>query len=203
MSGNTDKYWDDLGIAWRAIDVDVDVVMPRLQSRLRRQSLLIRTALVLGLPTASFAIVLGALTVWWGWSSSTWNFVTRGIAIGVIAALALKTLLSLASVRDSADARALMDMLDLAIRRARTTLVTIHVALSACAVAAVLGGIGAVIRTHAGNPPALSPVVDVALLALVVVTLLVYRQLTSAGLAKLCFLTQALASDLAHTKKDV
>jgi len=202
MSGNTDKYWDDLGVAWRAIEVNVDVVMPRLRSRLRRQSLLIRTALVLGLPIATFAIVLGALTVWSGWSSSTWNFVTRGIAIGVIGALALKTLVPLVSVRDAADARALTDMLDLAIRRARTTLVTIHVALSACVIAAVLGGIGAFIRTRAGSPPALSPVVDVAVLALVAATLVLYRQRTSDSLAQLRFLTQALASDSSHAKKD-
>ena len=201
MNGDTDKYWDDLGIAWRAIDVDASVVMPRLQSRLRRQSLLIRTALVLGLPMASLAIVLGALTVWWGWSSSTWNFVTRGIAIGVVGALTLKTLLSLASVRDSADARALTDMLTLAIRRARTTLVTIHMALAACAFAAVLGAIGAVIRTRAGNPPALSPIVDIAMLALVVATLFAYRQRTSDGLAKLRFLSHAIASDSSHTTK--
>ena len=201
MSGDTDKYWDDLGIAWRAIDVDASLVMPRLQSRLRRQSLLIRTALVLGLPTASLAIVLGGLTVWWGWTSSTWNFVTRGIAIGVIGTLALKTLLSLASVRDSADARALADMLNLAIRRARTTLVMLHVALAACAIAAVVGAIGAVIRTRAGNPPALSPIVDIALLALLVATLLAYRQRTSNSLAKLRFLSRAIAADSSHTTR--
>ena len=201
MSEDTDKYWDDLGVAWRAIDVDVDVVMPRLHARMRRQSLLIRTALVLGLPMASFAIVLGLLTVWWGWSSSTWNFVTRGIAVGVAGALALKTLLSLASVRGSADAQALTDMLDLAVRRARTTLAVIHMALFACALAAVLGAMGTVIRARSGNPPALSPVVDVVLLALVAATLLGYRQRTSDGLAKLRFLTKVIASDSSRTSR--
>jgi vacuolar-type H+-ATPase subunit I/STV1 len=195
MTGHSDKYWDDLGVAWRAIEVDVDVVRPRLQSRLRRQSLLIRTALVLGVPLAACGLVLGALTVWWGWTTATWNFVARGVAIGIIAALALTGLFSLVSVRGSADARALAEMLALAVRRARATLAVIRVGLLSCAIAAVFGVIGAVIRTRAGRPPALSPVVDVALLVLVTVVLLVYRGRAKVTLAKLRYLAQAIASD--------
>jgi hypothetical protein len=201
MTGEPDKYWDDLGIAWRAMDVDVDVVMPRLRSRLQRQSLLIRSGLLLGVPLASCAIVLGALTIWWGWTSSTWNFVTRGIAIDVVAALALQVLLSLVSVRDSADARALTDMLDLAIRRARRTLVAIHVALSACAIAAVLGLIGAVIRTRSGTPPALSPVIDVAVLVLVAAILLAYRSRIVDRLGRLRYLTKVITPGSSHETK--
>jgi hypothetical protein len=175
--------------------VDVDVVKPRLQSRLRRQSLLIQTALVLGVPLAAAGLVLGALTVWWGWTTATSNFVIRGVAIGIVAALALTTLLSLVSVRASADARALAEMLALAIRRARTTRAVIRVGLFSCAIVAVFGVIGAVIRTRAGRPPALSPVVDVAVIVLVAVILLLYRGRTNVTLAKLRYLEQAIASD--------
>lgn len=194
MTGHSDKYFDDLGVAWRAIEVNADVVAPRLQSRLRRQSLLIRAALWFGLPLASGGIVLGALTVWWGWTTASWNFVTRGVAVGIVAALALTTLLSLVSVRASADTRALSEMIALAIRRARTTLTAIRVALLSCAIAGVLGVIGTVIRTRTGSPPALSPVVDVTLLVLVVVILLVYRQRTNVTLAKMRYLEQLVAS---------
>jgi hypothetical protein len=193
MTGHSDKYWDDLGVAWRAIEIDIDAVTPRLRSQLRRQSLLIRAALVLGVPLAACGIVLGALTVWWGWTTETWNFVTRGIAIGVVSALVLKTLVSFVSIRTDADARALAEMLDLAIRRARTTAVVIRVGLFSCAIAAVLGTVGAVIRTRAARPPALSPVVDVVVLVLVTAILLLYRQHTSVRLAKLRHLQEAIA----------
>ncbi|HUK36717.1 MAG TPA: hypothetical protein VLV86_22535 [Vicinamibacterales bacterium] len=194
MTGDVDKYFDDLGVAWRAIEIDADVVRPRVQARLRRQSLTIRTALMLGVPLAVCGIALGALTVWWGWTTATWNFVTRGIAIGVISVLAVKALVSLAAVRTSADARTLSEMLELTIRRARSTLVVIHVGLLSCAIAVVLGVIGAVIRTRAGRPPALSPVMDVAILALAAVILLVYRQRATVGLARLRYVAGVISS---------
>jgi hypothetical protein len=195
MNEHSEKYWDDLGVAWRAIDVNIDVVTPRLRSRLRRQSFLIRAAFVIGVPLATCAIVLGALTIWWGWATAAWNFVIRGTAIGIVATLLLKALLSFASIRTDADARALAEMLDLAIKRARTTVAVIRVGLFMCASATVLGIVGAVIRTRAGNPPALSPVVDVAVLMLVTVIVLVYRQRARVTLAKLRHLKQAIESN--------
>jgi hypothetical protein len=195
MTGSSDKYFDDLGVAWRAIEIDAGIVAPRLRSRLQRQSVLIRMALVLGVPVAAGGIVLGGLTVWWGWTSGTLNFVVRGVAIGVVAALALVTLLSLVSVRASDDAQALAEMIALAIQRARTTLTAIRVGLLACAIAATFGVIGAVIRTRGGKPPALSPIVDIAILVLVTVILLAYRQRTNVTLAKMHYLERAIASD--------
>lgn len=194
MTEQPDKYWDDLGIAWRAIEVDVDALTPRLQSRLRRQSFLIGVALGLGVPMAVGGIVLGAVTVWWGWTGAVWNFVTRGIAVVVIAGLAMTALLSIVSIRGN-DARALAEMVDLAIRRASASLAVIRIGLLSCAIAAVLGVIGAVIRTRAGSPPALSPAVDVAVLGLVTVILLAYRQRANATLAKMRYLEHAIASN--------
>jgi hypothetical protein len=195
MTESSDKYFDDLGVAWRAIEIDVGVVATRLRSRLQRQSLLIRAALVLGVPLAACGMVLGALTVWWGWTTATWNFVTRGVAIGIVATLALVTSLSLVSVRASDDAQALAEMIALAIRRASRTLTAIRVGLLACAIAATFGVIGAVIRTRGGKPPALSPIVDIAILVLVTVILLAYRQRTNVTLAKMRCLEQAIARD--------
>jgi hypothetical protein len=195
MSGPSENNWDDLGVAWRAIDVDINVVTPRLQSRLRRQSLFIRAVLLLGVPLLACGIVLGALTVWWGWRTVMWNFVIRGVAIGIIATLALTALLSLLSIRGSDHARALSEMIELAIRRARASLAVIRIGLLSCAIAGGLGVVGAVVRTRAGKPPALSPVVDVVVLVLVTVILLAYRHRAGVTLAKLRYLKQAIASD--------
>jgi vacuolar-type H+-ATPase subunit I/STV1 len=201
MTERSDKYFDDLGVQWRAIAVDVTVVAPRLHSRIRRQSFLIQAALLLGVPIAACGIVLGAVTVWWGWTTATWNFVTRGIAIGVIASLALTMLSSLVSVRSGSGARALTDMLALAIQRAQATLAAVRIGLLSCAIAAALGVAGAVIRARAGRPPALSPVVDLAVLVLVTVILLAWRQRTALTLGKLRYLEQALASEASDDKE--
>ncbi len=192
MTEQPDAYWDELGVAWRAMEVDIAAVTPRLRSRLRRQSLCIRLALAAGAPIAISGVVVGALTVWWGFVTATWNFVVRGIAIGVVAAIGLRMLWSLVPVRGHADARALGEMLDLAVRRARTTLVALRVGLFCCAFAAVLGVAGAIIRTRAGAPPALSPVADVVVLGLVAVILLVGRQRTVASIARLEYLARAV-----------
>ena len=195
MNEHAEKYWDELGVAWRAIEVKADVVGPRLQARLRRQSLLIQSALAAGIPLGALGIVLGVMTIRVGWVTGAWYFIARGTAIGIIAALALTTSVTLVAVRANSDARALAEMLDLAIRRARASLLVIRVSLLSCAIAAALGVVGAVFRTRAGRPPALSPIVDVAVLLLIAVSLLVYRQRTTASLSKLLYLEELVASN--------
>ena len=194
MTEQADKYWDELGVAWRAIELDAEVIGPRLQSRLRRQTLLIWSALVAGVPLGAAGILLGVMTIRIGWVTGAWYFVARGTAIGIIAALALTTSLALVSVRADADARALADMLGLAVKRARKSLLVIRVSLLSCVIAAALGIVGTVFRIRAGRPPALSPVVDVAVLVLVAVSLLVYRQRTTADLARLRYLSEVVAA---------
>jgi hypothetical protein len=195
MTTRDDAYWDELGVAWRALNPDTDVLAPRLKARLRRQSLLIRAGVVTGLPLSAAGVILGALTIWSGWTTATWNFVTRGIAIGAMSVLLAIAVSVLLPVRASDAARAVSDMLDLAIARAQRTLVTIRLGFYACIVAAVFGLVGAAIRTHLMRPPRLLPVVDVTVLAMITLGLFLWARHTRTSLAKLRALKHALGVD--------
>jgi len=119
MTTPRDAYWDELGIAWCAIKPEVNVIAPRLKARLRRQSLLITAGLVIGLPLSAAGLLLGALTIWSGLTTGTWNFVTRGLAIGVISAIVAIAVSLLLPVRASEAARALSEMIDHLRQRSR------------------------------------------------------------------------------------
>ena len=59
MTTPRDAYWDELGIAWCAIEPEVNAMTPRLEARLRRQSLLITAVLILGLPLIVAGMLVG------------------------------------------------------------------------------------------------------------------------------------------------
>jgi hypothetical protein len=191
MTESSDAYWDELGVAWCAIDPDISVVAQRLGARLRRQSRWITAALVIGLPLGAAGVLLGATTIWSGWHSGTWNFVTRGIAIIAMSAILTLAVSSLLSVR-SGGAGGLSEMIDLAVGRAQRTLVLIRAGLYACAIAAVFGLVGTAIRTHLAAPPRMSPIVDLAVLALVALALFLYGRQVKVELWKYRTLRGAL-----------
>jgi hypothetical protein len=195
MTTRDDAYWDELGVEWRAVNPDPDVIGPRLKSRLRRQSLLIRVGLITGLLLSAGGVILSLITISMGWTTGTWNFVTRGIAIGAISGLLTMAVSVLLPVRGSDAARAVSDLLDLAIARAQRTLVTIRLGFYACIVAAVFGLVGAAIRTHLTRPPRLLPVVDVTVVATVTLGLFLWARHTRTSLAKLRALKHALGVD--------
>lgn len=173
MTRPSDAYWDELGIAWCAMDPDINVISPCLEARLRRQSRWITAGLWLGLPISAAGLLLAVFTIWSGWSSGAWNFVIRGIAIGAIStvfAIAVASLLPL-NARDAT--RSLPDMIDLAMNRARRALVLIRLGLFACAFAAIAGGVGTAIRVHFTGPPRMSPIIDMVVLALAAMVLFV------------------------------
>jgi vacuolar-type H+-ATPase subunit I/STV1 len=190
----TDAYWDEWGVAWCAINPDINVITPRLKSRLRRQSFFIVASLVLGFLFAATGFLVGIVTIWRGWSTSTWNFVTRGIAIVAIAGILSMAASLLLPFRASDNARALSEMIDLAIARAERTLITIRLGFYACAVAAVLGLAGTVIRAYLTRPPRMSPVIDLAVLAIFALGLFLYARHVRVNLAKFKCLKQALAT---------
>lgn len=190
-----DAYWDDLGVAWRAMESDLERITPRLQARLRRQSFVISAALALGAPLSVAGIALGAATIWRGWTTGTWNFVTRGIAITVISALLISALAPLLPYRAHTGMRSLSDMLDIAIARIRRILFLIRGALAACVIAAAFGIAGAEIRTHAGSPPRLSPMIDLIIVALIVSILWLYKRTLSAEGRKFEFLRRTLGAN--------
>jgi MFS family permease len=193
MTATTDAYWDDLGVAWSAINPDINVIMPRLKYRLRRQSFLIGAGIGLGIVLAVGGFIIGAATLWRGWTTDTWNFVTRGIAVLAISVLLSIAVSLLLAVRASTDVKTLAEMLDLAIARAERTLKTIRLGFHACAVAAVFGLVGTAVRAYLSRPPSLSPIIDVAALAIFALGLFLYGRYTSVDLAKFRYLKRALA----------
>jgi hypothetical protein len=195
MTIPSDAYWDELGIAWRAIKPEINVLMPRLQARLHRQSLFISLGLIAGLPLSGAGFILGLFAIWSGWTSGTWNFVIRGIAIGVISIILGVATSLLVPVRANKAARAFSDMIDLSIARSQRILLTLRLAFCACVVAAVLGLMGSVVRTQLTRPPHLSPIVDVMVLALCALGLDLYSRQIKLGLEKMRYLRRTLVLD--------
>lgn len=190
-----DAYWDNLGVAWRAIDPDVERMAPRLQARLRRQSVAITTVLVLGIPLCSAGIVLGVFTIWCGWTTETWNFVTRGIAIVLVLALVLRALASSLPFGAHKDIQSLSDMLEIASARIKRNQFLVHTAIVVCVIAAVFGVVGTVIRTRAGSSPRLSPIIDLIIIALIVSFLWLYGRTVSVESRKFEYLRRTLGAN--------
>ena len=190
-----DDYWDDLGVAWRAINPDVSVIAPRIEVRVRRQSALIVATLAIGLPLSAIGFGLGVFTIWRGWTTGSWNFATRGAAIVTIAILIAIAMVSLLGVRGSRAAAPVSAMLDLSIARAQRALIVIRLGMAACAVAAVLGLVGTAIRSRLSGPPLMSPIVDLVLLALTALGLFAWERIIRLRVGQLRAVKHAIDSD--------
>jgi hypothetical protein len=186
MSSN-DVFWDELGVAWRAIDPQPSVIGPKLKTRLRRQAAAVLGIAIVGVPLSIGGLVLGIYTVWIGWSHGIWNFLSRGVAL-----IAISSLLATAawSRRGSGrvDSGSLVGMLDLGIVQAERFGRVVQAGYWACGVAAALGLIGYGIRVHFYRPPAMSPIEPLLLLALVVIALLLFGRRLRDDLARLKYL---------------
>jgi hypothetical protein len=193
MTKYSNTYQDELGVAWYAIDPNLSVVASRLKTRLRRQSRWITAGLVIGLPVCAAGILLGVISIAAGGVSGTWNFMTRGIAWIAMSAILAYALASLLDVRSESTASELSAMIDLAIDRAQKTLSLIAAGFYACVIAAIFGVAGAALRTHFGRPPPLSPIISLAILALIALVLVLYRRQVWVKLGKYRALRQALA----------
>jgi hypothetical protein len=194
MSKSSDDYWDELGVTWCAIDPDTSAIKPRLEARLRRQTEWITAGLVIGLPLGVAGVLLGVVTICLGFLGP-WNFVTRGIAILAMSVILTIAVWSLQPVRSVDATRALSQMIDLAIDRGQRTLSLIRAGLYSCVIATVFGLVGTVIRTHLGNPPKMSPVVDLVIVALLALVLGLYGRQIRTDLARYRALKRALAGD--------
>ncbi|HJS92591.1 MAG TPA: hypothetical protein VJ738_21665 [Steroidobacteraceae bacterium] len=190
MSSN-DVYWDELGVAWRAINPEPSVIAPKLETRLRRQAAAVLAIMVVGVPLSIGGLVLGISTAWIGWSHGIWNFIARGVAI-----IAISSLLAIAafSRRGSGrvDSSSLADMLDLGIVQAERFRRAVRAGCWACGVAAVLGLLGYGIRVHFYRPPAMSPIEPLVLLALLVIALYLFGRRNRDDLARLKYLRGVL-----------
>ena len=189
-----DPFWDELGVAWAAINPDIDVIMPRLQSRLRRQTIFITASLLLGIPLGLAALGLGVYSIWFGWTTGAWNFVLRGVAFVTIAGMLSLAVSALLRVR-AGGATSLSEMLDFAIVRMEKTLFAIRLGFYACGVTAIFGLVGTVIRTHLSRPPAMSPFLDLTMLAFFSLVLFFVGRRIQRDLAKYRYLKRSLALD--------
>jgi hypothetical protein len=194
MTDHRDVYWDELGIAWCAITPQTKVVAQRLEVRLQRQAILAMTGLIVGFPLGAAGLLLGLYTIVGGWESNTWNFVVRGVAIIAVSVIGLVGLSRLAPVTRDIATKSLSDLIDSAVDRARRTLLVSQLGLYGCAVAAVLGLFGVVVRTYLSGLPKLSPAIDLAILAVVAFGLFQCGRHIRVHLEKMLALKHALES---------
>jgi hypothetical protein len=192
MTKYANSYLDELGVAWYAIDPNLSAIASRLKIRLRQQSRWISAGLAVGLPVCAAGILLGVTSIGVGGFSAQWNFITRGIAWVAMSAIIAYALASLLDVRSESNASELTAMIDLAIDRAQKTLSLIAAGFYACVIAAVFGLAGAALRTHADRPPRLSPIIALAILALIALVLFLYRRQVWVKLERYRALRQAV-----------
>lgn len=190
MTEERDVYWDNCGIAWKAIKPGPDVAV-HLQERMRWQTLLTTAVLLGGVPLGLAGIAVGVWTIWLGITTRAWNFVSRGGAIVVISALVIAAAWSFRNAL-KAKTETVQAMIDLALARAEKWDRAIWLGYVACAVAAVLGLIGYGIRVYLGKPPAMSPIEPLAILAALGFVLFLFHRGVSVSLAKYRYLKRLL-----------
>jgi len=188
------RYWDDLGVAWCAAELDAGSLSPRVKARLQRQAALMRMGMLAGVLGTAAGIALGAWTIYLGLSADAANFLVRGAAVLLISAmLGLGTAWLAGGLKH--DTRSVAEMLDLSIRRGQVFRRLTGLGFAACVVAAVLGLVGYAIRSGAGDPPVLSPIEPLLLLGLFAVALLPFHLRFRDTLVRLQFLRRALAAN--------
>jgi len=187
-----DAYWDELGTAWTAINPKL--IAPRLEARLRRQTLWLALAFFAGLPLSVAGVALGAWTVWQGASLQAWFFVTRGIAIMTISLLAGFAAWSFKQALHD-HLNSLAAMIDLALLRAERWRQAIRLGYGILGVALVLGTAGYQIRILQAKPSATPLWPAIVLLAALAMVLFLLHRKTKDDIAKYRYLKQLLLDD--------
>jgi hypothetical protein len=186
-----EPFWDELGIAWRAAPPAASGSLDRMRASFRRQARQVRLAVALAAVGGTGLGALGAFTLWQGWRLGALNFGTRGLAVLIVAAILWLMAATLWPVRND-DALSLSEFADLGLARARRCRRAVVLGLTGCAVAAVLGTVGWALRTAADHPPALSPVIDLAVLAVLAVIVEALRRHFRGEDARFAYLKRAL-----------
>lgn len=191
MTEPRDAYWDELGIAWTAIEPDLRASMPHMKRKMRWYGLLMAAVVFGGVPIGIAGGVLAIWTIWIGLSAGIWNFATRGAAILVISLLIAGLGWSCRSaLRGSTET--LSAMIELALLRAEKWYLAIRLGYAGCFVAAALGMIGYGIRVHSGKPPAMSPVEPMIVLAVLAIVLMLLHRGVRDRMAKYRYLKHLL-----------
>lgn len=195
MTETKDAYWDDLGVAWTAINPAIQTIAPRMKSRLRRQTIFIAIVLSAGLPLGLAGVALGAWTIWLGATTGAWFFVTRGIAILAMSAIAGFAAWSFKSaLRD--DTASLGAMIELALLRTQRWRGAIRLGYFISGIAVLFGTVGYSIRVNYGKPPAGRPEDALIALALFVLALFLLQRRARDQVAKYRYLKQLMQDDI-------
>lgn len=194
MARPEDPYWDELGVAWRAIDPDPKSIEARLEVRMRWQASGILGVVILGFALAIAGIALGVYTLWVACAKGIWNFFPRGaglIAISVLIALISSSLR--AGLRR--DTSSLREVIELAEIRAQRTVRAVRLGYWVCSLAGGFGLLGFLVRVHFFRPPAMSPVIQLVFLGVSSIALFLYERRLRDDLARLRHLKRALTQE--------
>lgn len=115
MSTENDPYWDHLGIAWRAVNIDPGILATRLHAELKRESSRQKQGLIIGMLAAVCGIAVGV--AWLHKSALGAKWIGVSTIIGVVALVALYPWVRGQPI--SGDTGTLIGMIDVSIAQAR------------------------------------------------------------------------------------
>jgi hypothetical protein len=117
MNTDIDPFWDDLGIAWRAIDLVPESLTPRLRKQLKRETWRKRLSAAFG----TLGLAVGVAFVAWAFKSKgAWNKFYGALLFTWITLGAGLSVWGLRHRREG-DMKSLSGMLELSIARAKRT----------------------------------------------------------------------------------
>lgn len=189
MPTDDDAFWDELGVSWRASISDSGLLSSRLEARLRLQSALLTVGAVAGAAVSLLGLGLAAWTLWIGWSSPTWHFLTRGLTLAAVSLLAGIAALGLRA-RKGVETRSVKEMLQVSIERTERLIRAADLGCYSLVILAFGGMVGYALRLRLGRPAAVSPVEDLLALAVAGLALLWYRGSQAFALRKYRHLSQ-------------
>ncbi|HEY2686302.1 MAG TPA: hypothetical protein VGI93_22510 [Steroidobacteraceae bacterium] len=194
MRPDNDEFWNEMGVSWRASIRDAGSIASGLDAHLRRQKTLLAVATILGAAVSLLGFCLAAWTIWIGWSSHVWNFLSRGATLAAVSLLAAAATLALRA-RSGAESRSLREMLWVSTAHTERLIRAADLMCFAVAVLAIGGTVGYVIKTRFGSAPAASLIADFLALALAGLALVWYRQGQVRALGKFRRLSEAFGSE--------
>jgi len=161
-----EPFWDELGIAWQTASPAAALPPERMKAHFRTESRWLGGLLAACGLVGTAMLALAAFTFWQAWRLAAWNFGTRGLALLIVGVILWLIVRVLWPVRGSDAARSMSDFAELGLARSAQGLRVCALSFAICGTAAILGTIGAVVRTLAGHPPVVPVAIDLGLLAL-------------------------------------
>lgn len=175
MPHDENAFWDELGVSWRASISDPSLMSSKMEARLKFQTALLTAGTMAAAVLGLVGFGLAGWTLWIGWTSHTWNFITRGVTLAAVSLLAIMASLVLRT-RNGVETRPLRDMLQASITRTERLIRAADLACYSIAILAVGGMVGYALRLRFTQPPSISPVEDLLALSVVGLALVWFRR---------------------------